>query len=160
VDHPWQDHRWRPAEILLGSPSLVTGTRISETADGTRYFGGTFQIELHRKETEAYLVNLENNPPVAYVILGEAEDESGALPCKVEVVTVSPFEAQDYLDSGEEIVEPLPLPQPLIEWVQSFVAEHHEEEIFVKRKRQNVDIEDEKFGQEPLATIRRRQQRQ
>ena len=52
------------------------------------------------------------------------------------------------------------MPEPLIAWIQRFVAIHHEEEIFIKRKRDKLDIRNEKFGQEPIESIRRRQRRQ
>lgn len=162
TDHPWQDFRWSPVELLIGNPALSVGTVINETETQIQYYGGTFTIELHRKETSAYLVNLENDPPVAYIVLREAEDddEDASLPVMVETLTVSPFEAQDYLDSGEDIVEPLTMPEPLVAWIKRFVATHHEEETFIKRKRDKLDIRNEKFGQEPIGAIRRRQRRQ
>jgi hypothetical protein len=162
IDHPWQDFRWRPVEILIGKSDLAVGAVINETEAQTQFYGGSFTIELHRKETSAYLVNLENNPPVVYVVLREAEDEDGedVLPVLVEAITVSPFESQDYLDSGEDIVEPLTMPKPLVAWIERFVATHHEEETFIKRKRDKLNIRDEKFGQESIESIRRRQRRQ
>ncbi len=162
IDHPWQDFRWRPVELLIGRPDLNVGEVIVETDQQTQFYGGSFTVELHRKETSGYLVNLENDPPVVYVVLREAEDDDAedALPVIVETLTVTPFEAQDYLDSGEDIVEPLTMPEPLIAWIQRFVAIHHEEETFIKRKRDKLDIRNEKFGQEPIESIRRRQRRQ
>ncbi|MFY0612392.1 MAG: DUF3305 domain-containing protein [Hyphomicrobiaceae bacterium] len=162
IDHPWQDFRWRPVELLIGHPKLAIGDTITETEQQTQFFGGSFTIELHRKETSGYLVNLENDPPVVYIVMREAEDDDpdDALPVIVEMVTVTPFEAQDFLDSGEDIVEPLTMPEPLVAWLQRFVATHHEEEVFIKRKRDKLDIRNEKFGQEPIDQIRRRQRRQ
>jgi len=161
TDHPWQDFRWRPIEILIGKPELPIGHLISESADRTNYYAGSFPIEVHRKETSNYLVNLENEPPVVYIVMREKEDDDeGPLPIAVEMVTVSPFEAQDFLDSGEDLVEPIPMPEPLLAWLTGFVAEHHQEEVFIKRKRDKLDIRNEKFGQEPLERIRQRQRRQ
>lgn len=161
TDHPWQDHRWRPADILIGRPELELGHIISSSKTATLYYAGSFTIELHRKETSAYVVNLENDPPVIYAVLGEPDEDDEPddvdLPVRISYITVSPFEAQDFLDSGEDIVEPLAMPEPLIAWIERFVAEHHEEETFIKRKRDRVDIRHEKFGQEPLEQIRRRQ---
>jgi len=162
IDHPWQDFRWRPIDLLIGRTELSVGDVIAETEQQTQFFGGSFTIELHRKETSGYLVNLENEPPVVYIVLREVEDDDpdGTLPVVVETVTVTPFEAQDFLDSGEDIVEPLTMPEPLVAWLQRFVATHHEEEPFIKRKRDKLDIRNEKFGQEPVEHIRRRQRRQ
>lgn len=159
TDHPWQDRRWRPLDVLVGVPDLETGA-VLESGDGfTHYFAGTFEIEMHRKETSAYVVNLQNTPPAVYVVVTEAEDDGGVLPYEVSYVTVSPFEAQDFLDTGEDIVEAIPMVAPLVAWVQRFVDEHHEEEEFIKRQRDRVRLEIEKFGQEPLVDTRRRQRR-
>ena len=163
TDHPWQEYRWSPVEIVIGRPDLRTGQVISESATRIDYYAGIANIELHRKETPAYIVNLENTPPSVYVVLRDAdEDDAGNndLPYVVEAVTVSPFEAQDFLDTGEEIVEPLDMPPSLLAWLERFVAEHHEEEEFIKRKRDRLDISQEKFGQEPLEIIRRRKRPQ
>jgi hypothetical protein len=161
IDHPWQEFRWRPVEILIGQPAFDVGETISETERQATFFAGSFPVELHRKETPAYLVNLANETPVVYIVLSEADDDDddAPLPMRVEMVTVSPFEAQDFLDSGEEIVEPLAMPEPLAAWLERFVATHHEEEVFIKRKRDKVDVLAEKFGQEPIDQVRRRQRR-
>ena len=159
-DHPWQDLRWRPVDLLIGSPDLAIGDIVAEVEGAKHFFAGSFPLELFRTDTSAYLVNLENEPPSIYVILSEAEDEEPPLPYVVELVTASPFEAQDFLDTGEEIVEPIPMSEPLIAWVERFVGVHHEEEVFIKRRRDRVDIREEKFGQEPLAVVRQRQRRQ
>ena len=50
-------------------------------------------------------------------------------------VTVCPFEAQDYLDSGEDLVEPVAMPAPLVALVQRFVDEHHVDQPLYKRQR-------------------------
>jgi hypothetical protein len=72
---------------------------------------------------------------------------------------VSPFEAQDFLDTGEDVVEAIEMVAPLRAWLEDFVAAHHVEEKFIKRQRDRVDIKQEKFGQEPIEMIRRRQKR-
>ncbi|MEM6497768.1 MAG: DUF3305 domain-containing protein [Pseudomonadota bacterium] len=159
IDHPWQDHRWRPLSVLVGIPALNPGDVLKRGDGFTHYFAGTFEIEMHRKETSAYVVNLENDVPVVYVVATDAEDEDAGLPYDIRLVTVSPFEAQDYLDSGEDIVEAIPMIEPLIAWVERFIEEHHEEEVFIKRQRDKVRLEIEKFGQEPIALTRQRQRR-
>jgi hypothetical protein len=63
-------------------------------------------------------------------------------------VTASPFEAQDYCDTGEELVEKVPMPHGLVAWIREFVKRHHEEEVFKKRKRdrQRVDFSQDGVG--------------
>lgn len=159
IDHAWQDHRWRPLSVLVGIPNLDPGDVLKSGEGFTHYYAGTFEIGMHRKETSAYVVNLENDVPVVYVVATDAEDEDSELPYYIRLVTVSPFEAQDYLDSGEDIVEAIPMIEPLVAWVEKFVDEHHQEEVFIKRQRDRVRLEIEKFGQEPIAITRQRQRR-
>ncbi|MEM7615667.1 MAG: DUF3305 domain-containing protein, partial [Pseudomonadota bacterium] len=54
----------------------------------------------------------------------------------------------DYQDSGEEIVEPVPMPEALVAWIRDFAQEHHEEEVFVKRRRdrKRVDLTEDGKG--------------
>ncbi len=159
IDHPWQDHRWRPLAVLVGIPEVEPGTLLKSDDGFEHYFAGAFDIEMHRKETAAYILNLENDPPGVYVVISEAEDADAALPYEVRLVTVSPFEAQDFLDTGEEIVEALPMVGPLAAWVQRFIDVHHREEEFIKRQRDRIRLDVEKFGQEPITAVRQRQRR-
>jgi len=159
IDHPWQDHRWRPLDVLIGVTDVEPGTIVKEGDGFAHYFCGMFPIELHRKETPAYVTNLENTQPVVYVVACEVEDDEAALPFEVRLVTASPFEAQDHLDTGDDIVEAIPMAPSLLAWVEDFVQAHHVEEKFIKRQRDRVDLAQEKFGQEPLAVIRERRRR-
>ena len=82
--------------------------------------------------------------PCIYVVLRESRVE----PLEVVLVTASPYEAQDYTDSGEEIVEKVPMPDGLIAWVRDFVEAFHQDEAFVKRKRdkKRVDLKQDGIG--------------
>lgn len=53
----------------------------------------------------------------------------------VLTVTASAYEAQDYTDNGEDVVERVPMTEPLEAWIGEFVRQNHNEELFVKRKR-------------------------
>ena len=157
TDHPWQDFRWYPIELLIGAPDHSVGDVLAEGDGFKHFFAGNATLEMHRADTSAYVVNLENDPPSIYVVLREAETDETPLPYELQMVTASPFEAQDFLDSGEEIVEPIPMSGSLVAWVERFVATHHREEVFRKRQRDRVNLDDERFGQEPLTVIRQRQ---
>ena len=77
-------------------------------------------------------------------------------PFEVHLVTASPYEAADYLDSGEQIVEPVRMPEPVLALISEFIDEHHFEEKFKKRKRSEVKLQEHKFGQEPIVELRKR----
>ena len=150
IDNPWQQYSWRPVAVILGAPA-VEGRKVLRRGDRwVHYHAATLPLELHRRETEAYKVNLAGDPPSVYVVLREDEDEDsdedGYTPF---CITASPYEAQDYLDSGEEIVEGIPMDDGLIAWVQSFIDRHHVDEPFYKRKRKRYDPDESGFGWRP-----------
>lgn len=160
ADNPWQDYVWRLAGVVIGGDADAGWREIGRDPGIVRYFAGTLEIEVFRRETEAYQVNLNNDVPVVYVVMREADDPGASQPLELHLATVSAYEAQDYLDTGEEIVDSVAMPAPLIAWVQRFVDRHHVEEKFVKRKRNEVRQEDHKFGQEPIfATAKRSKER-
>jgi len=111
---------------------------------------------LHRAEAEAYHYNLTSPEPSLFVVLREDDEEESGAPIEAALVTASPYEAQDYLDSSEDIVERILLPSDLKAWVENFVDAHYAPQEFKKRKRDRVKQEDHKFGQETLLELRRR----
>jgi hypothetical protein len=149
-NHPWIDHSWRAVAVIPGAPALEPrgAWKVLESGDDyTRYHAGSLPVALYRKETEAYRVNLTQEPPRVFIVMrkvseeGEAEQEVYPI-----LATASPYEAQDYLDSGEEIVEGVAMPDALIAFVSQFVGEHHVDEPFYKRKRKRYDPNDVGFG--------------
>jgi Protein of unknown function (DUF3305) len=132
---PWQDWAWRPVSVLAGAPALGGDWReLLHGEDWTHYHAANLPLDVHRAETEAYLINLAQQPPRVYVVLRPAT-EPGPHPFRPLLITASPTEAEGYLSSGEEIVEGVPMPPPVIAWLEAFVARHHVERPFVKRKR-------------------------
>jgi hypothetical protein len=126
-------------------------------AGGTRrYLSPTVIVEMHRAETEAYVYNLQSPEPSLFAVVRHDEESERDVPFDIHVATVSPYEAQDYLDCAEEQVDRIGLPAEMVDWMQDFVAEHHVEQEFKKRKRNTVSVEEHKFGQETLMELRRR----
>ena len=52
------------------------------------------------------------------------------------------------MDSGDGLIELVPMPEGLIAVIQAFCDQHHVEEVFVKRKRdrKNIDTKDDGKG--------------
>ena len=111
---------------------------LREEADTTEFHAATLPLELHASETEAYLHGLSAQVPCLYVVLRENTDPQR--PFDVDLVTASPYEAQDYADTGDDIVEKVAMPPGLIAWVQEFVQAHYKDEEFRKRRRDRKDI--------------------
>jgi hypothetical protein len=157
IDNPWQDHVWRPIGVFLNPPEVADWREMRRGEGVVHFHAAALPLELHHKETAAYLANLESQEPAIYVVLRETP--GGAWPFSVHLVTASPFDAQAYAESGFETVARVPIPGPLRALIEEFVAVHHIAEPFVKRQRQRHREEEHKFGQEPIFVLRERMRR-
>lgn len=158
LDHKWAQWSWRPVAVFTDAPDIEDGDDWrAMVADGdvTRFHAGTVVLTLHRKLVEAYKVNLAREEPSFWVVLQDAEDDA-AMPYFVDTVTASPYEAQNFADTGEGLIEPVPVPPELLTWMVDFVRAHPDEEIFKKRKRDRLNVEQLKFGKEPIFSQTRR----
>ena len=133
----WVKWSWKAVGVLPGAAPAEWRV-MREEGGVTEFHAATCQLELHGAETEAYLHGLSTKVPSIYVVLRESQKDSR--PLDVLLATASPYEAQDYADSGEEIVEKVPMPEGLMAWIRDFVETHHEEEEFKKRRRDKKDI--------------------
>ena len=134
----WAAWAWKAVAVLPGA-APADWRVLREEGGVTEYHAATLPLSLHGAETEAYLHGLQAQVPSIYVVMrqkGGAGD-----PLDVVLVTASPYEAQDYCDSGEEIVERVAMPPGLVAWVQEFVDRFHEEEVFVKRRRDKTRVD-------------------
>jgi hypothetical protein len=138
AESPWIDWIWRPAAVLAGEPETPPWTRIAETTDRTTFYAGTAQVDLHPSETANYRDNLATGSPMLWVVLRETGAEQ---PYGVYTVTADPAEGEGMTAAGNDIVEPVPMPDPVREIVEAFVARHHVDAVFVKRKRDRVNTE-------------------
>lgn len=141
----WAAWHWRAVAVLPGA-GPADWTELRREGDAVEYHAATLPLELWRTDTEAYLTGLSSKTPSIGVVM---RDTPGAAhPMEVTLVTASPYEAQDYLDSGEELVELVPMPEGLVAFIRDFINEHHEEEAFVKRRRdrQRVDMVEDGKG--------------
>jgi hypothetical protein len=149
LDNPWQKWSWQPVAVIPGAPPTGQWRELARGEGWIRWHAATLQLELHHKETEAYRYNLSTRQPAIYVVLRKDE---GAVPeqqVRPFVVTASPYEAQEYLESGEDTVEPVAMTPALMAWVQAFVERHPAPEPFKKRKRKRYDPEEAGLGRRP-----------
>ncbi|GIT91328.1 molybdopterin-guanine dinucleotide biosynthesis protein A [Jannaschia pagri] len=146
----WVPWVWTASAVLPGAGPAEWRVLRSE-GEVTEYHAATPLLELHGAETEAYLHGLSAQVPAVYIIMRQAPGAD--CPLDVSLVTASPYEAQDYTDSGEEIVEKVPMPASLIAFVREFVEAHHADEVFVKRRRdkKRVDLTQDGIGDERIA---------
>ena len=155
-DNPWLDHEWVTVGLSLDVVDADDWVLLYETEEVSRFLSPAAELELHRAETGAYLYNLQSPEPSIFAVLRHDEESDADVPFEVHVITASPYEAQDYLDSSEEHVDRVGLPEPLGDWMARFVEAHHRPEEFKKRRRDKVSMEEHKFGQESLVELRKR----
>ena len=146
----WVPFAWKPVAVVPGAGEMDPKGGWTELRAGegwTHFLAGTLPLKLFSKETEGYRFNLSQEPPCLFVVLrtNDYDDESGhdVLPF---LVTACPYEAQDYLDSGDDIVEPVAMPDAVVAFVQAYVDRHHVDETFEKRKRKNWKGEAQRIG--------------
>ena len=128
----WTQWSWQAVAVLPGARPADWAVLRSE-GDVTEYHAATRQLELHGAECEAYMAGLSDKMPSIYVIM--RKPLQGDRPLDIVLVTASPFEAQDYMDNGEDIVEKVPMPAGLLAWVRDFTDRFFAEEVFIKRRR-------------------------
>lgn len=136
----WAKWSWKAVAVLPGAGDA--NWQVLRTEGGAvEYHAATLPLQLHRTDTEAYVHGLSAKTPSVYVIMRDNGEQDSDSPFDVLAVTASPYEAQDYADNGEDIVERVPMPAGLRTWIQEFVDLHHEEEVFVKRRRDSIRLD-------------------
>jgi hypothetical protein len=134
----WVDYLWRPVSVLAGEPDTVPWTKLSGNDERASFYAGHTNIALHAADTGQYRDNLATGSPSLWVVLRPTESDP---PYELFAVTADPSEGEAMTEAGSNIVEPVPMPEPIRELVAAFVREHHVERQFFKRKRDRADPE-------------------
>ena len=135
---PWADFYWRPADVLAGAPETPPWTKLNDDGERASFYAGSTEIELYRTETANYRDNLRLETPLLWIILRPVE---GDPPYELAAVTADPAEGEAMTEAGANLVDTVAMPKPVQDAVAAFVAEHHVEEVFVKRKRDRANPE-------------------
>jgi hypothetical protein len=136
--NPWADFYWRAVSVLAGQPDTPVWTKLSGDGERTTFYAGTATVELYRTETGFYRDNLLSGAPGLWVALRVVD---GDPPFTVSVVTADPAEGESLTETATDLVEQVPMPEAIQRVVAAFVAEHHVEQPFVKRKRDRANPE-------------------
>ncbi|MHC2426636.1 hypothetical protein ACVII1_000555 [Bradyrhizobium elkanii] len=138
ADSPWTDFVWRAVAVLPDEPDTKPWTVLREENGTTLFYAGSATVDLYGSETARYRDNLASGSPGIWTVLSPAE---GAWPYSVAAATADPSEGEAFTEAGANLVEAVPMPEMLREQIESFVAEHHVEREFFKRKRRQADQE-------------------
>jgi hypothetical protein len=134
----WADFYWRPSGVLAGVPETAPWTKLSDDGERTTFYVGSTDVELYRTETANYRDNLRLETPLLWIILRPVEADP---PYELAAVTADPAEGEAMTEAGVNLVDTVPMPKPMQETIAAFVAEHHVEQVFVKRKRDRANPE-------------------
>jgi len=133
----WVDYLWRPIAALGGVPQTRPWTVLSEEEDVTTFYAGAAAVEFFRSATSNYRDNLAGDQSL-WVVLRPTESDP---PYTLLAVTADPSEGEAFTQTGIDLVELVPLPDNVREMMIDFIAEHHVEQTFYKRKRDRADPE-------------------
>ena len=134
----WADFYWRPVGVLGGAPETAAWTKLSDDGERATFYAGSAEVELHRTETANYRDNLQLETPLLWIILRPVEANP---PYELAAVTADPAEGEAMTEAGGNLVEAVAMPKPMQQTIAAFVAEHHVEQVFVKRKRDRANPE-------------------
>ncbi|WP_372980497.1 DUF3305 domain-containing protein [Marinobacter sediminum] len=136
----WAREVWKPVAVIPGAPEAFWKEMVRE-GEVIDYHAGTVCMELFRADVESYLVSLNMTVPSVWIIMDRDDTNRSPSGWFVSTITASAYEALDALDSGESIVEPVPVPESLAAWIKEFVDLHYIEEPFKKRQRDKHRID-------------------
>ena len=134
----WADFVWRPSAVLAGEPDAAPWTLLDAEADRTTFYAGASEVALYRSDTTFYRDNLATGEPMLWAVL---RPTGGEPPFSVAAVTADPSEGEALATIGTDLVEALPMPAPIRDAIEAFVAAHHVEHPFAKRKRDRANPE-------------------
>ena len=133
---PWIEHVWRPLSVLTGAPDAAAWTPLQSTDEVVTFYAGMADVELYRSETGYYRDNLATDAPRLWVILRPTGAEP---PYELIGVTANPAEGEAMTEPGTDLVEMVPMPDLIQAAIAEFVAAHHVERPFFKRKRDRAN---------------------
>lgn len=134
----WSEFYWRPLSVLVGQPDTPAWSKLSDDGERATFYAGAAAVELHRTETTNYRDNLAAGAPLLWVVLRPTDADP---PYELALVTADPAEGEAMTEAGANLVETVAMPMPMQETIAAFVAEHHVEQVFVKRKRDRANPE-------------------
>ena len=128
----WGTSTWRPSVVFAGAPDVAAWTPLGGTGDRHLFYAGPQAIRLYSTETGNYRDNLGTGAPLLWVVLRPQGDQP---PVEVVAVTADPSEGEAFTEPGHDVVETVAMPPEIAAIVAQFIACHHVEQVFEKRKR-------------------------
>jgi hypothetical protein len=139
----WAERVLLPLSVGPDLPGVAAGARVAENDGAETWYLGGHGLHLHSGDTGNYRDNLVAARPSVWVALRGANKPESA---EVMLVTVDPYEGEALAGDPALTVEAVPMPADINARVADFVARHHVEIPFKKRRRRPVDVEADPRG--------------
>lgn len=158
LDNRWQPWRWVLADVVPNEAEFGDEPRrLVKTEDEERWLHPGFAVELFRDDAEGYYLNATTPAPGWFVLWRMEEEASVAdepIPRPV-AVTLSYHDAGRWLDA-QEIVEQVPAPPDVIEWMREFAQAHYTPEPRKRRRPQSFQPLQDRFGNPASVTTEKK----
>lgn len=135
---PWADFYWRAVSVLPDRPDIPAWTKLRDDGEHASFYAGAAAIELYRTEAVYYRNNIESGTPALWIALRAADADP---PFTIAAVTADPAEGESLTETATDLVEQVPMPAAIAATIVEFIAQHHVDAPFVKRKRDRADPE-------------------
>ena len=148
IDNAWQPWRWMLADVVPHEHGFGQQPRLLlKDEREERWLHPGFRVELHRGDADGYYLNVTTPQPCFWVVW-RMEEQAGLAeePIAVpQIVTLSYHDAGRWLDA-QEIVEQVPAPTGVVQWMQHFVDQHHVQEARRRQRPQSFKPLVDRFG--------------
>ena len=157
----WQTWRWVLADVVAHEESFGTVPRLLyKNENGESWLHPGYPVELYKDDAEGYHLNLTTPAPCFFVLwrLDESLETGQSVESldtatemvtepmvKPVVVSLSYHDAGRWLDA-QETVEQVAASQPVLEWLQAFVDEHHVVETKRRKRPESFRSLTDRFG--------------
>lgn len=131
----WGAGELRPSAVLTGLPAAQAPARLGAEGGVETWYLGARDLILWSGDTGHYRDNLASGRPSVWVALRGSDPAR----CELVALTADPYEGEGLASDPELIVEAVPMPEAVAARLQDFVAAHHVEMPFEKRKRRPAD---------------------
>ena len=144
----WQPWRWVLAEVVAQGEGFGRAPRLLYKNDNEeRWLHPGYRVELFQDDAQGYYLNSSTEAP-CWFVLWRMEEEAGLADepiARPEMVSLSYHDAGRWLDA-QETVEQVPVPPEVLEWLLTFVAEHHVIETKRRKRPESFRSLSDRFG--------------
>ncbi len=128
----WADRQLYPHDLLPLVPATAPRTLIAERDGVQDWYLGGHDLVLHSGDTGYYRDNLMSARPSVWVALSMPHDPERTA---VHMLTADPYEGEGLAGDPGLLVGAVPMPAAIQAVLQNFIAAHHVEHSFQKRRR-------------------------